>query len=333
MKQWIKDILISFLMGLVMPALVLNFAAAIWDRAQEAPMQAQREGYETVSLPVNLRKADGTVVQEDMDTYLMGVVLAEMPASFEGEALRAQSVVARTYARKAWVTGGKHGDGSVCTKPSCCQAWMSQEDYLQTGGTPENVEKIQNAVRSTSGQILTYQGQPIEATYFSCSGGRTEDAAAVWGRDFPYLRAVDSPGEENAAHYQDMVTFSPSELEKRLAVSFSSDPKNWIGPVTYTQGGGVDTVVIGGKTFTGGEVRSLLGLYSTAFTIAADSDWITITTKGFGHRVGMSQYGADAMAATGKTYPEILAWYYPGTELEQLGNWENNWRAEEMNVA
>lgn len=318
MKTWARDILISFVMGLVLPGMILNYAAALWNRRAEAPVQVQEEEYTPVSLPVNIRSSDGSVKSGDMDTYLVGVLLAEMPAYFEEEALRAQSVVARTYARKAWVTGGKHGDGSVCTNPACCQAWMSEDTYRQEGGSQENVEKIQNVVLSTSGEILTYEGQLIEATYFSCSGGSTEDAAAVWGTDFPYLRAVESPGEENAAHYRDTVVLSQRELEKQLNVSLTGDPESWVGPVSYTQGGGVDTIFIGGKYFTGKEVRSALCLRSTAFSVTAEENGLSITTKGFGHRVGMSQYGADAMASTGKTYAEILAWYYPGTCLERL---------------
>jgi stage II sporulation protein D len=136
---------------------------------------------------------------------------------------------------------------------------------------------------------------------------------AVWGADFPYLRAVESPGEENAAHYTDTVSFTVGELEDRLGVKLQG---NWLGDIRYTQGGGVDTVVMGGKTFTGKTLRTVLGLRSTAFDLEISGDRVTITTRGFGHRVGMSQYGADAMAAAGHSFDEILAHYYPGTTLE-----------------
>lgn len=325
MKQLTKDILFSVFMGFLVPGMMLNFLVALWQRtAPEEERFPQQEEVQRVHLPVKVRSADGTVAEGDMDAYLVGVVLAEMPASFEGEALKAQSVVARTYARKAWSTGGKHGDGSVCTEPSCCQAWISEEKYLEQGGTAENVEKIRNAVLSTSGQVLTYGGQLIEATYFSCSGGSTEDAAAVWGTDFPYLQAVDSPGEEDAAYYQDTVVFAPEEMEEKLNVTLTGTPAGWISAVTYTEGGGVDSISIGGTYFTGTEIRQKLGLRSTAFSIASEKDAITITTRGYGHRVGMSQYGADAMALTGSTYAEILSHYYQGTELVQLKEDNNN---------
>lgn len=329
MKTMYKDILTAVLMGLVVPGILLNFGVMLLDSGTEGetvtePMQTEEPfvvetaPLRSVALPMNLRSADGSVDEMDMDTYLVGVVLAEMPVSFEEEALKAQAVVARTYARKAYETGGKHGDGSVCTQANCCQAYLSESDYLAKGGTKEGLAKVRAAVTATSGYVLTYEGTLIEATYFSCSGGSTEDAAAVWGTDLPYLQAVSSPGEENAAHYTDTVTFTAREFQDALGVSLTGRPSEWFRNVTYTDGGGIATMVIGEKAYKGTELRSLLGLRSTAFSITTDAESITVTTRGFGHRVGMSQYGADAMAVTGSTYAEILAHYYQGTQLTQL---------------
>lgn len=323
MKPIWKDILFSAFMGLILPGILLNFAAALMQQREYSPLHeesslAQSASGTSVVMPMLLRKESGSLMEMDMDTYLVGVLLAEMPAYFEPEALKAQGVVARTYARKAYETGGKHGDGSVCVSPACCQGYISEEDYLASGGSGEDVEKIRGAVSATSGQVLTFGGELIEATYFSCSGGRTEDAAAVWGRDFPYLQSVDSPGEENAAHFTDTQVFSPGEFAAALGISGSGDPSSWVGLATYTEGGGVNTMVIGEKTFTGTELRSLLGLRSTAFFITIEEQEISISTKGYGHRVGMSQFGADAMAVAGSSYQEILSHYYGGTELIQL---------------
>lgn len=329
MRPLWKDILISLFMGLILPGVLLNFAVMLLD-SREEPFALQETTSETaaqesaapesVVLPMLLRHTDGSVEEMDMDTYLVGVVLAEMPASFEEEALKAQAVVARTYTQKIYTTGGKHGDSSICTQPSCCQAYVTEADYLAKGGTEENIERIRSAVNATSGYVLTYGGALIEATYFSCSGGATEDAAAVWGTDYPYLRSVESPGEENAAHYTDTVTFTAREFQSALGISLAGEPSAWFGAVTHTAGGGVDTMVIGGETYQGTRLRTLLGLRSTAFEITAEGDTITVTTKGYGHRVGMSQYGADAMAVTGSTYAEILAYYYQGTELTRVEN-------------
>lgn len=324
MKRMWKEIGIAILMGMVVPGFLLWFGAALLEVRE---VQTREPIPETVILEPSSRyevpvRTGDAVVQQDLEAYLVGVVLAEMPASFEPEALKAQAVVARTYTMRANFTGGKHGDGSVCTDYACCQAYIAPEDYLSQGGTRENLEKITAAVTDTAGQVLTYEGSLIEATYFSCSGGSTEDAVAVWGTDYPYLQAVESPGEEHAAHFTDTVTYTPSQFQSALGVSLTGSPKAWFGAVTYTEGDGVDTMQIGGKTYKGTQLRQLLSLRSTAFTVSVGEN-ITITTKGFGHRVGMSQYGADAMALSGRGYEEILTHYYQGTVLTYLDTVEN----------
>lgn len=314
------DLVTAMVMGLLLPGILLNLGVAVLDRQAVAELTeptVQTEP-ELVSLPMRLRTGD-QLQQMDLDAYLVGVVLAEMPVTFETETLKAQAVAARTYARKAYVTGGKHGDGSLCDSPSCCQAYMTEEAFLARGGTREGLEKVRSAVLETSGLVLTYEGELIEATYFSCSGGSTESAVAVWGTDYPYLQAVDSPGEENALHDRDTVTFSLEQFQAALGSVLPEDPQTWFREVTYTPGDGVDTMVIGEETYTGKQLRSLLGLRSTAFSMQVQADAVTITTRGYGHRVGLSQYGADAMAVTGGDYREILAHYYPGTEIVLAG--------------
>lgn len=267
------------------------------------------------AITISVLLDDGTVTQMDIEEYVQGVVLKEMPADFEFEALKAQAVVARTYALRGKTVGSKHEYADVCINPACCQAFLSKEEYLAAGGDVMNAEKVEKSVEETKNAVLTYNGKLIEATYFSCSGGRTEDALAVWGSDVPYLQSVESPGEENAAHYSDTVTFSLDNFASALHLSVPDTLEGWFGEVKYTQGGGVDTIRIGGASFTGKELRKLLELRSTNFSLKAAGDTVTVTTMGFGHRVGMSQYGADAMAATGETYESILAHYYPGTTL------------------
>nr|MBQ8243830.1 stage II sporulation protein D [Oscillospiraceae bacterium] len=320
MKQLCKDILTAVFMGMILPGILLN-GAVLWlnhSREMEAPPETTVP--QAVSAPVPVRDAGGTVTQMDMDAYLTGVLLAEIPASFEPEAMKAQAVAARTYTRKAGVTGGKHGDGSICTEAACCQAYCSPEAFLARGGTEEAVDKVRKAVADTSGYVLTYGGELIEATYFSCSGGSTEDAAAVWGTEFPYLQAVESPGEEGADAFIQTVSFTPQQFQEALGVTLSGSPEDWFTITTYTQGGGVAAMTIGGTVYKGTHLRSLLGLRSTAFTVQAGKDQIAITTKGYGHRVGMSQYGADAMAVAGSSFEEILAHYYPGTLLCWVGD-------------
>ena len=319
MKQIWKEIGAALLMGGLVPGFLIWFGAALLEIQENKPVEIVLEqtapmpeiGYE---IPVRM---NGSLEIQDLESYLVGVVLAEMPASFELDALKAQAVVARTYTLRGNTTGGKHGDGSVCTDYACCQAYLDPQEYLNLGGTEDNLNKIQSAVWETQGQILTYEGALIEATYFSCSGGTTEDAVAVWGTEYPYLQSVESPGEEHAAHYSDTVSYTPDQFQSALGVSLSGDPGTWFGEITFTDGGGVDTMVIGGKAYRGTELRQKLGLRSTAFSVSV-GEHITITTRGFGHRVGMSQYGADAMAMAGKDYNQILAHYYQGTVLTSM---------------
>jgi len=142
---------------------------------------------------------------------------------------------------------------------------------------------------------------------------------AVWGTDIPYLRATSSPGEEDAAHYTDSVTFTAEELSNRLGLDPKGKTASWFGQTVYTAGGGVDELPICGITFKGTQLRKLLGLRSTAFSVSVEGDCVTFHTRGFGHRVGMSQYGADAMAASGSNFEEILYHYYRDTQLQQYG--------------
>ena len=320
MKSMWREIIMAVIMGMILPGITLNWA--VEDRENPTPEETQFrpvEPQQTMPLKrmeMRLRRSDGSVESMDLEDYLVGVVLAELPSNFELEAKKAQAVAARTYVCRAMETGGKHGDGSVCAEPGCCQAWFSEEEYLEMGGSQSAVEQARRAVDGTCGYVLTYEGKLIEATYFSCSGGLTEDTVAVWGTDVPYLRSVESPGEENAAHYTDTVYFTGEEFADRLGLSLTGSPETWFGQIHYTSGGGVDTVTIGGVVCTGTILRSKLGLYSTVFTLKPDEKGVTITTRGFGHRVGMSQYGAEAMAVSGSSYAEILAHYYRGTTLE-----------------
>ena len=328
-KIW-RQIIVAFLAGVLMPQAMLRVGSWMAPTEPE-PMEqtqvlttAQTESTKpdlvvTVNyLPVLI--SDDRIVMMELEEYILGVVLAEMPASFHTEALKAQAVAARTYALRRYVLGDRHTDKAVCTNPHCCQAYMTQEQYLKSHGSSADVLRVQEAVLATRGQILTYQGNLAETTYFACSGGRTEDAVAVWGTDIPYLQAVDSPGEENANSYWRSTYFTKEEFENALGRSLSGSPESWLGKQTFTDGSGVATMVIGGITYTGTQLRKLLGLNSTVFTMEADVAGILVETYGNGHRVGMSQYGADAMAQQGSNYQQILLHYYCGTRIDK---WED----------
>ena len=308
MKTLMQDLLTSFVMGILLPFLLLNGAVRL-DRLQPEPEASEETQVSAAEFQIPVLQESGGVQLMDESQYLAGVVLAEMPASFHTEALKAQAVAARTYTRKA-VASDKHG-GCLCTDSRCCQAYLDSERYLEQGGTEDGIRKTAEAVTETAGMVLTYGGELIEATYFSSAGGSTEAAVAVWGTDYPYLQAVDSPEEEQFHS----TIFTPGQFQDALGMTLEGSPETWVGLTTYTDGGGVDTMVIGGETFTGVQLRQKLNLRSTDFSLDIRDGQICITASGHGHRVGMSQYGADAMADGGSSYREILHHYYPGVDI------------------
>ena len=266
---------------------------------------------------------DGDAQEEDFETYLTQVVLSEMPAVFATEALKAQAVAARTFARRQ-MAGGKHADADVCSQSACCQACLSADALQERYGAAFDAawDKASNAVQQTQDEVLTYGGALIDAVYFSCSGGSTEAAAAVWGMDVPYLQAVDSPGEQDALRYESEAAFPEDELRAILnkaapEAKLDGPSDGWFGEPILTDGGGVASVTIGGEDFTGTQLRSLLGLNSTRFTVTCGDGEVVFHVRGFGHRVGMSQYGANAMAKLGFDYRAILQYYYRGAGIEK----------------
>ena len=321
MKKQFIPVILAAVVSLAIPSLFMSLTVND-DRSDEESNASHTEIKDIIFSPVEtmIRVIDNEnrLVQMDLNSYLLGVLLREMPANFELEALKAQAVVARTYALMRNLKGDKHSNYAVCTDSSCCQGYWLPEDYLSSGGDPQAVERIKQAVEDTHDLVITYSGELNEANYFSCSGGKTEDAQAVWGADIPYLQSVDSPGEEEATHFTDTLKFTAEEFQALIGDDLLGQSGTWIKGITYTEGGGVDTITIGNVTYTGTKIRSLLKLPSTAFVISAVVDTIIITTKGFGHRVGMSQYGADAMAVNGNSFEQILQYYYIGT---QLGHW------------
>lgn len=253
----------------------------------------------------------GQAVSMELDRYLAGVVLAELPGSFHPEVRRAQAIVSRTYALRRLGSGSHASGADLCISPGCCQAYREPDSR-------EEARAALLAVQETADLVLTYDGELIDATFFSCSGGRTEAAVEVWGTEVPYLQPVDSPGEA-APHNEDTVFFSREDFARRLGLDPEREDGLRPGTVTYTRGGGVSEMEIGGRVYSGVELRRLLELRSTVLELYEDADGIAVTTRGFGHRVGMSQYGAQAMAEAGSDYRDILLHYYTGAALSPLG--------------
>ncbi|MBQ1281947.1 MAG: stage II sporulation protein D [Oscillospiraceae bacterium] len=252
-----------------------------------------------------------------LDAYLASVLLQEMPASFAEEAHKAQAVAARTFTLRNIYEGSRHADADVCGDSGCCQCYLDEAEGRACYGDAydEVLSQAREAVAATDGQVLTYEDELIVAAYFSSAAGATETAAAVWGGEVPYLQSVSSPEEIRSAEQR----FTEEEIRAAFPeTSLSANPAAWFGAAEKTEGGSVASMEVGGIAFSGAEIRSRLGLRSANFSVAVTEDGIVFEVFGSGHGVGMSQYGADAMAAAGQSYAEILAHYYPGTVLQQL---------------
>lgn len=265
--------------------------------------------------------AGGEVLTLGLEDYLCGVLAAEMPSSFPAEALKAQAVAARTFTLSG-ASAHKHGEADVCADPGCCQAWLGEEALRRAWGEDyaARAAKISAAVAATEGQILRYGDEPVFAAFHSSSAGATEDCGAVWNPR-PYLISVPSP--ETAEDVPDYISelrcwptdFRDTLLSARPEADFSGPLTGWIGPITRDASGRVSEAALGGAVFSGTELRRLFALRSTAFELRYEDGLFVFTVTGYGHGVGMSQYGAKVLAEQGAAYDDILAHYYPGTEL------------------
>lgn len=252
---------------------------------------------------IRVRMPDGEVQTMSLAEYLPGVLCAEMPLSFHGEALKAQAVAARSYI----LASHNHDDADICTDSACCLAWrVPDADERQTA---------EAAVVATDGQVIRYDGDIIRAVFHASSFGATEDAAAVWSEQ-PYLISVSSP--ESADTVPNLLTeasFSPDDLRQKLGLSPTGEPDSWLAGIVPDEAGRVAYLRIGGQSLSGTFVRRSLELRSTDFDVAYDGDRFVFSVAGYGHGVGMSQYGADILAGQGCSYADILAHYYPNTTL------------------
>lgn len=313
MKRYVW--LISIFMVLILPNLIF-MGIHKEPTAEFIPTFVASDNDDQMQKVVVDKKSE--IMEMCLDDYVLCVLLGEVPADFEIEALKAQAVATRTYTLRNVLKQSKHENADVCADASCCQAYVEPEDFLINGGKQEDLDKMKTAVFSTTDEVLTYSGELIEATYFSCSGGMTEDAVAVWGTDVPYLRSVASPGEEETRHYISTFYYSIDDFLSKLDLPTGTPLSNESIVTTHTNGNGVATFSIDNCVFTGTQIRSTFDLPSTAFEVSVLGENILIQVKGYGHRVGMSQYGAEAMAVSGKSYEEILIHYYPGTRLEKI---------------
>lgn len=267
------------------------------------------------------RSASGNIEVISADEYIRGVLCGEMPSSFSDEALKAQAVAAYTFAcRRRQVNSAAGYD--ITDDYTVDQCYISEAEAKEKWGegADATLERYKDLVSEVSGYMVTYNDTAALTVYHAMSGGKTQNAADVWGGTLPYLRSVDSPGDAAAANYISTVKFSADEVSKRLEklVKTSGEPSGWFGTAKRTEADYVNSIPVCGKSITGAQLRAALELRSTCFDTEFSEGQFVFTVRGSGHGVGMSQTGADAMAKQGSGYKEILCHYYPGCEVKKV---------------
>jgi len=314
MKRVIAVILTVIFITLLLPLAVVWIMGAV---GNENPGEKTETGTVSVYLADEERTVD-----MDINQYLKCVVSAEMPADFEMEALKAQAVAARTYLyahMENAQTNETHNGAVICTDMAHCQAYISEEERREKwrSGADEKWDKISRAVEETSGEIMTYNGEIISAVFHSTSSGNTEAAVDVWGNDVPYLQSVASVGDTESPKYHSELTVSEAEFKNTVSekVSGTDWSKGLVSDISRSQSGGIISLNVGGVNMKGSEFRNIFSLRSANIEIVQDSGNVKMIVKGYGHGVGMSQYGANYMASQGSGYEEILKTYYQGVEI------------------
>lgn len=265
---------------------------------------------------IRVKDEQGNITEIPFEEYVKGVVAGEMPATFEEEALKAQAVASRSYAMYQ-MEGSKDKDYDVLDTTTN-QVYLTDEELKNNWKEeyPEKINKIKKAIAETKGEYLTYDGKVINAMFFSTSTGQTENSEDVFVTALPYLRSVASTWDEKSPVYTDTATISLQDFYNKLSLPYNETLTVEITSQTAT--GRIKTLKINGTEFNGRDFASKLSLRSNCFTISQNEQNITITTKGFGHGVGMSQYGANGMAKEGYDYKKILKHYYSNTKIEKI---------------
>ena len=324
MKKIIILILLIVLITLLLPFTIVSISERTKAEPRLKIAEKQKEKAEDKMVLVYI-KDENRVEEMEMSQYLKEVISAEMPADFHIEALKAQAVAARTYLinrMNAYKTTEKpeyHMGADICTDSTHCKAWIREEKRRQLWGNKaeENWQKISRAVDETAGVIITYEEEPISAVFHSTSSGMTENAEDVWGGNVPYLKSIKSEGDKVSPKYSSEYSFLVDEYKRLISEKVSG--VNWelglYSDISRSEAGGIISLKVGGVTIKGTEFRSIFGLRSTNVLINCDGDVVNMTAKGYGHGVGMSQYGANFYANQGMGYEEILKTYYSGVEV------------------
>jgi stage II sporulation protein D len=301
-----KKMLLFSLIIILVPTIVVN----IFIKDEEIKFEYHE------NMVIRVKRSNGNIEKIPFEDYIVGILAGEMPVSFHSEALKAQAVAARTYAMKKMALNINNDYDVVDTVAN--QVYLDI-DYLKNtwqNNYVYNINILKKAVLETYGEYLEYKGEVIEAFFFSTSTGKTENSEDIFGTYLPYLRSVDSTWDEISPVYEEKNYYTLKEFYEALALKFSTELNITVKKTTST--GRVKEILINNKKFTGSEIATSLSLRSSFFEIIQDNNTVIINTKGYGHGVGMSQYGAEAMSVNGYTYEQILKYYYQGVEIKKI---------------
>lgn len=328
MKKWkpfVVLVIAVMLVIMLIPTLLVvpfsgeNHSMEVTDKAEQPKKKSDVESPTVDQGVVKVYRHQKQIVETvPLEEYVAGVVSAEMPADFQLEALKAQALTARTYIVKMKLAQSSKSvqGGADVTDTVQNQVYKNEAELKNIWGKDYQwrFEKVKKAVTQTKGQLLTYKGQPITAAFFSTSNGYTENSEDYWSNALPYLRSVKSEWDKESPKYLSEKTISVAEFESKLGVSLA-DTKDIGKIIKRTQGNRISEIEISGKRLTGKKIREVLGLKSSDFTWYRQGNQVVVSTKGYGHGVGMSQYGANGMALEGKNYKEIVSYYYQGVTI------------------
>ena len=298
----------------------------------EIPDTVTKEDYEENNFYRIKNHKTGEIMTLSPADYIKGVVAAEIPISYQTEALKAQAVAAHTYALRQIDTELTNPTSDLegaylSTDPAHFQAYVSKEEMREMWGNNYdiNYKKLSDAVDAVIGEVVTFEDEPIIAAFHAISGGKTESAETVWGKEVSYLKPVDSEGDELSPEYETDIKLKEEEVKKALLgkypkIKLSDDRTKWFAIQKRTDSGTVTELKAGDQTITGRELREILKLSSSNFSVSYQDGMFTFASLGKGHGVGMSQYGADYLARQGKDYKEILTHYYTGVKITKIEN-------------
>ncbi|GGB62435.1 stage II sporulation protein D [Lentibacillus populi] len=307
---------------LIIPTLIVMPDGSKNDK--QMTVNAGQEPEETVELSAGdspfsvevMRASSDKVENVPLETYVSRVVASEMPSEFELEALKAQALAARTYIVDLLLNQDQE-DKPAVTDTTANQVYSNEAELRKKWGKDynKNMQKINKAVASTKGEILTYDNAPIFPAFFSTSNGYTENSEDYWENKLPYLRSVKSPWDKNSPKFLDQTVVSIEDAEQALGVDLGDQIQV---DIARTDSNRVSKLTVAGKEFSGREIREKFKLRSSDFDIEQKNGHLIFTTKGFGHGIGMSQYGANGMAKNGKSYQDIVKYYYQGVKISEV---------------